>query len=165
MKEERLHNILELIGWVAVFITVVCILNSCSPCSKCPIVGQRDSIYVERVDSVFLKDTILLYQPQDSTASNVVEDTEKSHLETDLATSDAWVEDGKLHHSLSNKTDLTPIPAQIPNYVSSEKIYLTRTVIKEVEKDLKWYQQTLIYMGIVLLIIILIKLLWRRNLG
>ena len=165
MKEERLHTILELIGWVAVLITVICILNSCGPCSKCPIVGQRDSIYVERVDSVFLRDTVIMVQMRDSTTSNVVADTEKSHLETDLATSDAWMEDGKLHHSLSNKTDLTPIPVQIPNYVSSEKIHLTRTIIKEVEKDLKWYQQTLMYMGIVLLIIILIKLLWRRNLG
>lgn len=165
MKEERLHTIMESIGWVAVVITVICVLNSCGSCSKCPVVGQRDSIYVERVDSVFMRDTVLLYQPQDSTASNVVADTEKSHLETDLATSDAWVDNGKLHHSLSNKTDLIPIPVKIPNYFSREEKYLIRTVTKEVERDLKWWEEFFMFLGKILVvasaIVLFVKVLKR----
>jgi len=155
MKEERLHTILELLGWVAVFITVICILNSCGTCKRCPIVGQRDSIYVERVDSVFMRDTILLYQPQDSTASNVVEDTEKSHLETDLATSDAWVDNGQLHHSLSNKTDLMPISVKIPQYISREEKHHFRVVTKIVERDFKWWEEFFMFLGKIMLFILL----------
>lgn len=165
MKEERLHTILELIGWVAVFVTVICILNSCGPCKKCPVVGQRDSIYVERVDSVFVRDTILLYQPQDSTASNVVLDTEKSHLETDLATSDAWVDNGKLHHSLSNKTDLIPISVQIPNYISREVKHYFQVVTKKVERDFKWWEEFFMFLGKILVIasaiVLFVKVLKR----
>lgn len=164
--DTKVEDVLTLMGWGVFWVVLLWCITSCGVYKNCRNMAlERDSVYVERVDSVFLKDTILLYQPQDSTASNVVADTEKSHLETDIATSDAWVADGQLHHELRNKTELVPIKAVIPNYISREERYLTKTVIREVEKDLKWYQQTLMYMGIVLLIIILIKLLWRRNLG
>lgn len=126
---------------------------------------EPDVVYIEKRDTVIFRDTVLMVQLRDSIVYQKVDISEKSHLETDIATSDAWVVDGQLHHKLRNKAELVPIKAVIPNYISREERYLTKTVIKEVEKDLKWYQQTLIYMGIVLLIIILIKLLWRRNLG
>lgn len=126
---------------------------------------EPDVVYIEKRDTVIFRDTVLTVQLRDSIVYQKVDISEKSHLETDIATSDAWVDNGQLHHELRNKTELVPIEAVIPNYISREERYLTKTVIREVEKDLKWYQQTLMYMGIVLLIIILIKLLWRRNLG
>lgn len=126
---------------------------------------EPDVVYIEKRDTVIFRDTVLMVQLRDSVVYQKTDISEKSHLETDIATSDAWVSDGQLHHELRNKAELVPIKAVIPNYISRENRYLTKTVIKEVEKDLKWYQQTLMYMGIVLLIIILIKLLWRRNLG
>lgn len=156
MSEDKLQDILEGIGWTLFFLTLVFALTSCGVCKNCKYqTTDRDSIYVERVDSVFVTDTILLYQPQDSTASNVVEDTEKSHLETDLATSDAWVDNGKLHHSLSNKTDLIPIPVKIPNYISREVKHHFQVVTKMVERDFKWWEEAFMYMGKVMLFIII----------
>lgn len=130
MKEERLHTILELIGWVAVFITVICILNSCGPCKKCPVVGQRDSIYVERVDSVFVKDTIIKVQMRDSVVYAVADSS--SHLETDVAISEAWIENNRLHHRLSNKRDLIPIRVQMPMAISHERVYFQKIVPQKV---------------------------------
>lgn len=126
---------------------------------------EPDVVYIEKRDTVIFRDTVLMVQLRDSVIYQKTDISEKSHLETDIATSDAWVSDGQLHHELRNKAELVPINTKIPNYISREEKYLTKTIVKEVEKDLKWYQQTLMYMGIVLLIIILIKLLWRRNLG
>jgi hypothetical protein len=133
--EDDFDKITEGIGWGMVILILIHLFTSCSICKYCKNLAiERDSIYVERVDSVFVRDTILLYQPQDSTASNVVEETEKSHLETDLATSDAWVEDGQLHHNLSNKQELVPIRVQMPMAISTEKHYLTRIVYKKVNE-------------------------------
>lgn len=134
MNEEKLHRCLELLGWGAVIVVLVCILNSCAVCKHCTSTPLVDSIIINKTDTIIIRDTTLMYQPQDSTASNVVADTEKSHLETDLATSDAWVKDGKLHHNLSNKQDLIPINVSIPTYVSREEKYLFRTVTKKVNE-------------------------------
>ena len=133
--EDEFDRVLKIIGWGLAFLILIHIYTSCGTCKRCAsAMIDKDSIYIERVDSVFMRDTILLYQPQDSTASNVVADTEKSHLETDLATSDAWVEDGQLHHNLSNKQDLVPIQVQMPMAISTEKHYLTRIVHKKVNE-------------------------------
>lgn len=130
MKEERLHTILEIIGWVAMFITVICILNSCGTCKRCPVVGQRDSVYVERVDSVFVRDTILKVQMRDSVVYAVADSS--SHLETDVAISDAWIENNRLHHRLSNKRELIPINIQMPGAITQEKHYIRQIVHQRV---------------------------------
>lgn len=132
--DDKLHNITLGTAWAIAGVVLILVLFGCSPCKHCTSTPLVDTLIIEKTDTIILRDTTLMYQPQDSTASNVVADTEKSHLETDLATSDAWVEDGKLHHNLSNKQDLVPIQVQIPMATSTEKHYLIRTVIKKVNE-------------------------------
>lgn len=44
----------------------------------------------------------------------------------------------------------------------SKPVYITKTEIKEVEKKLNWLQQTLMYIGIGTIIIILIYLIYKK---
>lgn len=132
--DDKLHDRTLGIAWAIAGVVLILVLFGCSPCKHCTSTPLVDSLIINKTDTIILRDTTLMYQPQDSTASNVVADTEKSHLETDLATSDAWVENGQLHHNLSNKQDLIPINVSIPTYVSREEKYLTRTIIKKVNE-------------------------------
>lgn len=133
MNEEKLHRCLELLGWGAVIVVLVCILNSCAVCRNCeyrtPI---TDSIYIERIDSVIIKDTILKVQMRDSLVYAVADSA--SHLETDVASSDAWIEEGKLHHRLENKRDLIPINVELPQYISREVKHHFQIVTKKINE-------------------------------
>lgn len=133
MNEEKLHRYLELLGWGAVIVVLVCILNSCGVCKNCEYrTPVTDSIYIERIDSVFIKDTILKVQMRDSLVYAVADSA--SHLETDVALSDAWIEEGKLHHRLENKRDLVPIKVAVPKAISTEKHYIRQVVVQKVNE-------------------------------
>ena len=91
---------------------------------------------------------------QDSVA---VGDT--STVQTSVAEARAWVEDGRLHQQLRNRSEeLLRIKIDVPVYFHTEKEYLTRTVTKEVEKPLNWFRKTLQYLGIAALVIIALLL-------
>lgn len=114
---------------IALLLLLLFIVASCGICHKCEYRNlQTDSIYVERVDSVFVRDTILQVQIRDSIVYQTSDIDSLSHLETDVATSDAWVEDGELHHRLENKRELIPINVQIPMAISREKHYIRQIV-------------------------------------
>lgn len=152
MDDEKLYDIVLGIAWAIAGVVLLLALFGCSPCKHCTSTPLVDSLIINKTDTIIIRDTTLMYQPQDSTASNVVADTEKSHLETDLATSDAWVEEGKLHHNLSNKQDLIPINISIPTYISREEKYIIRTVTKKVERDFKWWEELFMFLGKILVI-------------
>lgn len=156
--DDKLHNITLGIAWAIAGVVLILVLFGCSPCKHCTSTPLVDTLIIEKTDTIILRDTTLMYQPQDSTASNVVADTEKSHLETDLATSDAWVEGGQLHHNLSNKQDLIPIQVQMPMAISTEKHYLIRIVHKKVN-ELSAMQNFWIILGKFFAIVIGIGLL------
>ena len=158
--DDKLHDITLGIAWAIAGVVLILVLFGCSPCKHCTSTPLVDTLIIEKTDTIILRDTTLMYQPQDSTASNVVADTEKSHLETDLATSDAWVEDGKLHHNLSNKQDLIPINVSIPTYVSREEKYLTRTIIKKVN-ELTQLQVFWMILGKIFAILLAIFLIYK----
>lgn len=153
--DDKLHDRTLGVAWAIAGVVLILVLFGCSPCKHCTSTPLVDTLIIEKTDTIILRDTTLMYQPQDSTASNVVADTEKSHLETDLATSDAWVEDGKLHHNLSNKQDLIPINISIQTYISREEKYLIRTVTKKVERDFKWWEEFFMFLGKIMLFILL----------
>lgn len=133
--EDEFDRVLKIIGWGLAFLILIHIYTSCGTCKRCAsAMIDKDSIYIERVDSVFYRDTIIQVQMRDSIVKVITSNHQPSHLETDVAISDAWVEDDSLHHVLRNKRELIPIQVQMPMAISTEKHYLTRIVHKKVNE-------------------------------
>lgn len=117
----------------------------------------------ERV--ITMHDTVLVYIPVESTSSV---GQQNSHLETSVATSDAYVDStGVLHHTLDNKAQeiQAPIDIHVPvvdtshyeihNTVDSVYVPQPYPVEKLVEKPLSWFQKTLMYIGVLALLAII----------
>lgn len=140
-------------GFILFIVAMILLVVSCGVCHDCEYKQNiRDSIYIEKIDTLIHRDTIINVQMRDSVVFAVVDSS--SHLETDVALSDAWIEGGKLHHSLENKTTLIPIQVSFPNGVSIEKHYLTRVITQEVEREMKWHETARMKMGEILLFLI-----------
>ncbi len=138
------------------------VLSGCCHCRQLPQI-QRDTLTVMVRDSVYLHDTTLLWSPPDE-SSQAVADT-SSHLETSLAESDAAIVDGHLVHSIRNRSEsIVPINVTIPYKVHSEsrESLSEHTVVKEVPRELTWWQVLWIRLGQIcagcLLICVAVKL-------
>ena len=138
------------------------ILLGCCPCRHLQSI-QRDTVAVIIRDSVYLHDTTLLWSPPDE-SSQALADT-SSHLETSLAESDAAIINGRLIHSIRNRSEsIVPINVTIPYKVHSEsrESLSERTAIKEVPRELTWWQVLWIRLGQIcagcLLICVAVKL-------
>lgn len=99
-----------------------------------------DSVYVHTTETVVMHDTTVLWKIPDDSAEAVLPDSDTSHLSTGLAESDAWVKDGRLYHTIRNRSSETiPILLSIPTRVTESEHGLVRTRTVEVEKKLsKW---------------------------
>lgn len=123
------------------------ILFGCCPCRHLQSI-QRDTVAVVIRDSVYLHDTTLLWSPPDE-SSQAIADT-SSHLETSLAESDAAIVDGRLVHSIRNRSEsIVPINVTIPYMIHSEsrESLSERTVVKEAPRELTWWQALWIRLG------------------
>lgn len=159
--EKRLSH---LAVWISIIIASICILAGLTSCGTAHkgLIHQTDSVYIEKRDTIIYRDTTILYQPVDSTVHQAIDTSQTSHLETDLATSKAWLRGGRLHHTLSNKTNLIPIKTTLPQSISTQKHYLVRNITQtvEVERSLRWYQEALMWVGkmsLFLLCLVLIR--------
>ena len=75
-----------------------------------------------------------------------------SVVQTSVAEATAWVEDGRIHQRLRNRSEeMLRITLDMPVYIHSEKEYLTRTVVREAEKRSGRIRQAVAYAGIVAL--------------
>jgi hypothetical protein len=127
---------------------VALLISSCCIPSKCEYFNSIPERVIERQDSiVFFPMIIPVPIPAEETASEVpVSDT--SEIKTSVAESKAWVEDGRLHHNMRNLSDqMIHVEINVPKHISIQKEFLTRTAIEEVEKELSWFQKTLMYAG------------------
>lgn len=111
--------------------------------------SQRDSVVVIVKDSVILRDSVVLVPVPQEGATAVLPDTDTSRLETSVAKSEAFVKDGKLHHTLTNKDALLPIKITIPEKVHSELSKNTMVIRQtvEVEKELSKWQNFIQMLG------------------
>ena len=112
---------------------------------------QRDSVVVIVKDSLVLRDSVVLVEiPIESRSERlVVAEADTSVLETSVARSEAFVAEGKLHHTLTNKEALIPIKVTIPEKVHTElraKALVHREVV-EVEKELSRWQNFIQMLG------------------
>ena len=89
------------------YLLIIPIIFSVIGCTKKVYIPVETSTKIELRDSlIYVHDTTFVYLPAEEKQVQILEDS--SHLETNYAISDAWVDEGKLNHKLENKTD-TPI--------------------------------------------------------
>lgn len=105
---------------------------------------QRDSTVVRYVDSLRIRDSVVLVSIPTESSSQIVFASDTSHLETSVAESDAWTdESGRIHHTLNNKSR-EKLPAIVPIYdraiMLDERQIITITKNVEVEKELTSWQ-------------------------
>ena len=126
-------------------------VTACGP-AKVVTEYQRDSVIVHVRDSVYLRDTIVMAQIPAESGANVLQDSDTSFLQTSLAESRAYVANGKLHHTLRNKSEmLLPVKVQYVERLKSEKSsevawrHAVETV--QVEKELSRWQSFVLSLG------------------
>ncbi len=147
-------------------------------CHTKPVAGPIDTTYSSHSSDstnttinntiIHVIDTVLVFIPAES-HSTIGE--QNSHLETSVATSDAFVDSlGRLHHSLENKdtalsaTSNVFVPVSDTNHYEShnkiDSVFIPQPypVEKLVEKPLKWYQELFIRIGVISTIILLVYL-------
>lgn len=159
-------------GLRVLFVVAVAVMMfaGCKSKSYIPVTQQlHDSVRTEvRTETVYVKDTAYIEIPK-QTAEAILPDTQKSSLENDFATSDAWVTpDGMLHHTLETKPQEMPFEydKKIEKQESTTQKTGTNTIVetKYVEKELTWWQQTEIYGFRVLAALLVVVVIWKfRN--
>lgn len=113
---------------------------------------QRDSIRVEVRDSIIYRDTTIYVALEAENSQAVLPDTDTSRLATRYAESEAYVNKGKLHHSIRNKSEaIMPIELKMPTRLRQENEYLIRdrkvVEVVEVEKQLSRWQRFMMALG------------------
>lgn len=147
---------------------VAIIIVSCGPAAH--LQEQKDSVSVIIKESVIYRDSIVYVEVPAETNKAILPDTDTSRLETSIAESEAWIAEGKLSHTLRNKSDMRiPKIVTMPVYLKSrETEHLTRNVTTkevEVEKELNKWQIFRMMLGTLTLIAagvwLLLKILKR----
>lgn len=139
-------------------------LISLASCSAPRVVQevQRDTAFVTIREVETLHDTIIMVRLPEGSDKAVLPDIDTSRLHTSLAQSEAWVTDGRLHHTLRNTEALIPIEVKLPKYVSTKNEYIIREkqAIEqvEVERQLSKWQRFIMTLGYGLLVSIIIWL-------
>ena len=99
-------------------------ISSCASLKEIPVESYEKIVY--RDSTIFIVDTIEVPVPVEKIVEIVPQDT-TSILSTSLATSEAKIQKGMLHHSLEQKGT---IPVQIDTIVTVQ--YVDRIVEKEI---------------------------------
>ena len=112
-----------------------------------------------RDTTIYLRDTIYVHLPAEKAETTT--NFEPSHLETSIATSAAWVEDNKLHHTLKNKP--VQLKTKVDTLVKIEYVnkYIEKPVIQEVEVKVPYIPKVFWYLlgwAVISLLYIILKL-------
>lgn len=160
---------LRVILWL--LIASLLALAGCGAGKHLPTEVHKDSTVVNYVDStvVSIRDSVVLVTIPAESSSAAFPADYRSHVETSIAESDAWVEDGTLHHTIRNKSH-EKLPAVVPVTTVARVIrdeshhdgLVQRTVVKEVEKKLTGWQRFRI--GAFFWLLALAAVGWRREL-
>ena len=119
---------------------------------------QKDSVSVVIKESVIYRDTTIYIEVPVEVIKEILPDTDTSHLETSLAISEAWVNAGKLNHTLTHKDakieQTIPIPEK---HTEKDSVTVSiKEVVKEVpvevEKPLNSWQSFRMTIGTLVLI-------------
>lgn len=139
---EVLRTIAVLIGTLILCIVAGILTSGCTRTVYTPSETRTETQYryIERVDTV----TVTVPVPRQS-ASQITADS-TSHLETDLARSDAWLDTlGRLHHTLDNKPARIPVQIPVKTIQRDSVICKTRRVTYTVERNLTTGQRAMAF--------------------
>lgn len=145
----------------AIIILSALILASCSP----RIVEHvRTEYKTEYRDSTVYRDSLVYITLPAESSTNHLALGDKSHLETSVAESDAWVDSTGLHHTIANKRDPLPFHLTYPERIivssamSNHSEILTRYV--KVPRELTWWQRFRLSVFPWLLMAVALLLVW-----
>lgn len=117
---------------------------------------QKDSVSVVIKESVIYRDTTIYVEVPVEVIKEILPDTDTSHLETSLAISEAWVNAGKLNHTLTHKDakieQTIPVPHTQKDSVTVSIKEVVKEVPVEVEKPLNAWQSFRMSLGTIALI-------------
>lgn len=136
------------------FILSLCLVSCATP--KVVQDYQRDTVMTVIREEIMYRDTVVFVPIPQQEDRAVLPDSDTSHLETMLAASAAWVNEGKLHHTLRQKDMLMPVEVKLPKYIytKNDSIIRERQIVEtvEVEKQLSRWQRFIMSLGYGLLL-------------
>lgn len=138
------------------FCAFAALLTGCAA-QRVAVDHQRDSVAVIVRDSVIFRDSVVLVEVPKESDKTVLPDCDTSRLETSVAESEAWVADGRLHHTLKNKDwAFIPVTIKMPerlHYEQKDRLVYNRIVETiEVEKPLSWWERFVMSVGTITII-------------
>ena len=151
-------------AWICAF---AALLTGCAA-QRAAVDHQRDSVAVIVRDSVVFRDSLVLVEIPKESDKDVVVKSDTSHLETSVAESEAWVADGRLHHTLRNKDwAFIPVTIKMPerlHYEQKDRLVYNRIVETiEVEKPLNWWERFVMSVGTITIIAAAIYIGYRAR--
>ena len=155
-----------------IYLPIILALASCGT-QRVQLESAKDSVSVIIKESVIYKDTTIYVEVPKESDKVMLPSSDTSHLETSIAISEAWLLDGKLNHTLVNKSSVSlSKDVELPNYITSKETDHKEVIVQkvEVEKELNKWQSfrmvlgdlTLIVIGVWLLLIIIKRVLLMR---
>ena len=111
---------------------------------------QRDSVSVVIRDSIAYRDSIVYVDVEKDNSNAILPDTDTSYLSTRYAESEAFVKEGKLHHTLRNRNEaIVPVQIKVPVKFRMESFsdISRHKEIVEVEKQLSRWQRFIMALG------------------
>lgn len=149
------QNLLKVAAVLAIAVTVAgC---GCGKHCRCAQDFQRDSVYIHTSDTTLVRDTLILYQIPEGSASVVVSAGDTAKAQTSLAEARAWVDHAGLHVSIRNRSEAA-LPLHVPYYVNVKESLTTairesaKTIYKE--KPFTRWQSFRIVLGDITLILL-----------
>lgn len=152
-------------GTIKYIIFLAFCITGCGP-ARIITETQKDSVIVHIRDSVSIRDTVVLAPIPAESGTNALQDTDTSYLQTSLAESRAFVSNGRLYHTLRNRSEaLLPVKVQYVDKARSEKraqiAWRNAVEVVEVEKELSRWQNFIMSLGYVVLIAAVAWLAWK----
>ena len=134
---------------MTIIFSMVAFISCSTP--RMAIESQKDSVRTVITDRIVYRDTVIHVPVPVESGHKVLQDTDTSFLRTSLAESEAFVREGKLHHSLRNRNEqLRPINLKLPEKILQTDNFLMKqqTVTVEVERELTRWQKLLQALGL-----------------
>ena len=151
-------------AWICAF---AALLTGCAA-QRVAVDHQRDSVAVIVRDSVIFRDRVVLVEIPKESDKDVIMQSDTSRLETSVAESEAWVADGRLHHTLRNKdAAVIPVTIKLPEKIHYEQkerlVYNCIVETIEVEKPRSWWERFVMSVGTIAIIAAAIYIGYRAR--